>query len=90
MQMGSWSMPIKRASGSRCGALYKVRSLTTAKIQVKVLEGLAACGRTGLAPISGISLGVCLNRIGVAFQALLEHKVLRRANVDGSHEAPWS
>ena len=71
-------------------ALYKVRSLAAAKIQMKVFEGLAACGRTSLAPISGICLGVRLNRIGVAFQALLEHKVLRRANVDGSHEAPWS
>jgi len=75
--------------GSDC-ALYKVRSLATAKIQVKVLEGLAANWRAGLAPISGIGLGVRLNRIGVALQALLEHKVLRRANVDGSHEAPWS
>ena len=71
-------------------ALYKVRSLAAAKIQMKVLEGLAACGRAGLAPIFGICLGVRLNRISVAFQALLEHKVLRRANVDGSHEAPWS
>ena len=71
-------------------ALYKVRSLAAAKIQVKVFEWLAACGRTGLAPISGIGLGARLNRIGVAFQALFEHKVLRRANVDGSHEAPWS
>ena len=71
-------------------ALYKVRSLAAAKIQVKVFEGLAACGRTSLAPISGIDFGVRLNRISVAFQALLEHKVLRRANVDGSHEAPWS
>ena len=71
-------------------ALYKVRSLATTKIQMKVFERLAACGRTGLAPISGIGLGVRLNRIGVALQALLEYKVLRRANVDGSHEAPWS
>ena len=71
-------------------ALYKVRSLATAKIQVKVFEGLAASWRTSLAPISGISLGVRLDRIGVALQALLEHKVLRRANVDGSHEAPCS
>ena len=71
-------------------AFYKVRSLATAKIQVKVFEGLAACGSTGLAPISGIGLGVRLDRGGVALQALLEHKVLRRANVDGSHEAPWS
>ena len=71
-------------------ALYKVRSLATTKIKVKVLEGLAACGRASLAPISGIGLGIRLNRIGVALQALLEHKVLRRANVDGSHEAPWS
>ena len=70
--------------------LYKVRSLAAAKIQVKVFEGLAANWRTGLAPISGIGLGVRLNRIGVALQALLEHKVLRRANVAGSHEAPWS
>ena len=71
-------------------ALYKVRSLAAAKIQVKVFEWLAANWRTDFTPISGISLGVCLNRIGLAFQALLEHKVLRRANVDGSHEAPWS
>ena len=71
-------------------ALYKVRSLATAKIQVKVFEGLAANWRASLAPISGIGLGVRLNRIDVALQALLEHKVLRRANVDGSHEAPWS
>ena len=72
------------------GALDQIGSLATAQIQMKVFEGLAACGRTGLAPISDIGLGVRLNRIGVALQALLEHKVLRRANVDGSHEAPWS
>ena len=71
-------------------ALYKVRSLATTEIQVKMFERLAANWRTGLAPISGIDFGVRLNRIGVALQALLEHKVLRRANVDGSHEAPWS
>ena len=71
-------------------ALYKVRPLAATQIQVKVFEGLAANWRTGLAPISGIDFGVRLNRISVAFQALLEHKVLRRANVDGSHEAPWS
>lgn len=71
-------------------ALYKVRSLATAKIQVKVFKGLAANWRTGLAPISGIDFRVRLNRIDVALQALFEHKVLRRANVDGSHEAPWS
>ena len=70
--------------------LYKVRSLATAKIQVKVFEGLAANWRASLAPISGIGLGVRLDCIGVAPQALFEHKVLRRANVDGSHEAPWS
>ena len=71
-------------------ALYKVGSLAAAKIQVQVFERLAANWRASLAPISGIGLGVRLNRIGVALQALLEHKVLRRANVDGSHEAPWS
>ena len=71
-------------------ALYKVRSLAAAKIQVKVFEWLAANWRTDFTPISDIGLGVRLNRIGVALQALLEHKVLRRANVDGSHEAPWS
>ena len=71
-------------------ALYKVRSLATTKIQVKVFERLAASRRAGFAPISDIGLGVRLNRIGVALQALLEYKVLRRANVDGSHEAPWS
>ena len=80
----------KEGVGLAVGALDQIGSLATAKIQVKVFEGLAACGRTGLAPISGIGLGVRLNRIGVALQALLEHKVLRRANVDGSHEAPWS
>ena len=80
----------KERVGLAVGALDQIGSLATAKIQVKVFEGLAACWRTGLAPISGIGLGVRLNRIGVALQALLEHKVLRRANVDGSHEAPWS
>ena len=72
------------------GALDQIGSFATAQIQVKVLEGLAANRRTGLASISGIGLGVRLNSIGVALQALLEHKVLRRANVDGSPEAPWS
>ena len=71
-------------------ALYKVRSLAAAQIQMKAGEGRAAGWRTGLAPISDIGLGVRLNRIGVALQALLEYKVLRRANADGSHEAPWS
>ena len=71
-------------------SLNQIGSFAAAKIQVKAGEGLAANWRTGLAPISGIDFGVRLNRIGVAFQALLEHKVLRRANVDGSHEAPWS
>ena len=71
-------------------SLNQIGAFAAAQIQVKVFEGLAANWRTGLAPISGIDFGVRLNRIGVAFQALLEHKVLRRANVDGSHEAPWS
>ena len=49
-------------------ALDQVNSLAAAKIQVKVFEWLAANWRTGLAPISGIGLGVRLNRIGVALQ----------------------
>ncbi len=57
-------------------ALYKVRSLAAAKVQVKVFKGLAANWRTGLAPISGIGLGVRLNRIGVALQALARTKFL--------------
>lgn len=72
------------------GALDQIGAFAAAKIQVKVLEGLAANWRASPSPISDIGLGVRLNRIGVALQALLEHKVLRRANVDGSHEAPWS
>ena len=72
------------------GALDQIGSFATAQIQVKAGEGLAVSRRASPSPISGIGLGVRLNRIGVALQALLEHKVLRRANVDGSHEAPWS
>ena len=72
------------------GALDQIGSFATAQIQMKAGEGLAASRRTCFTPMSGIVLGVRLDRIGVALQALLEHKVLRRANVDGSHEAPWS
>ena len=80
----------KEGIGFTVSTLNQVSSFAAAQIEMKAGEGFAASRRTGLAPISGIGLGVRLDRIGVALQALFEHKVLRRANVDGSHEAPWS
>ena len=80
----------KEGVGLTESSLNQIGAFAAAQIQMKAGEGRAASRRAGFAPISGIGLGVRLNRIGVALQALLEHKVLGRANVDGSHEAPWS
>ena len=80
----------KERVGFTASSLNQIGALAAAQIKMKAGEGRTVSRRAGLAPIPGICLGVRLNRIGVALQALLEHKVLRRANVDGSHEAPWS
>ena len=78
----------KESVGFAAGSLNQIGAFAAAQIQVKAGEGLATSRRTCFTPMSGIALGARLDGIGVALRALFEHKVLRRANVDGSHEAP--
>ena len=53
------------------GTFYQVCSLSAAKVEMKASEGLAAGVGAGFAPMTDIALGVRLDCVGIALQALL-------------------
>ena len=53
------------------GTFYQVRALSAAKVEMKAGKGLAAGGGAGLTPKTDIALGVRLDCVGIALQALL-------------------
>ena len=53
------------------GTFYQVCSLSAAKIEIKASEGLAAGVGADFAPMTDIALGVRLDCVGIALQALL-------------------
>ena len=70
------------------GHLHREGAVAAAQVEPHLAEGLLAHRRARPRPLALPGVGVRLQGVGIALEALLEHKVLRQTDVQATHGTP--